>query len=142
MSYAISKAQVWVGDIPNQPGTLARVLEALAEAGAQLEFLIVDENISRVFVAPLKAKKQKQAATDAGLAPAAGMYSIRIEGPDRAGLGAEIARSVAVAGLNIRGASAAAIGRKAVLYLAFKAESDAQAAATAVRKLLRTKARR
>ena len=145
MAYTIKKVEVWVADVRNQPGTLARVLEALSRAGADLEFLIarqVTENTSRVFVAPLKGKKQKQAAGETGLVPAVGMHSIRIEGPNRAGLGADVSRSVAAAGINIRGASAAAIGRKSVLYLAFKTPNEATAAAKVIRKLLSGKQRR
>lgn len=145
MPYMIKKVEVWAADLQNRPGTLARVLEGLARVGAELEFLIarqVSENTSRVFLAPLKGKKQKQMANELGLVPAAGMRSIRIEGPDRAGLGAQIARSVAADGINIRGASAATIGRKMVFYLAFKTEDEAKAAVKAVRKLLNPPKRR
>lgn len=145
MSYTIRKVEVWAGDILNRPGMLARVLEGLTQAGAQLEFLVarrVTEGTSRVFVAPLKGKKQRQIAGDVGLVPAVGMYSIRIDGPDRPGLGAEIARAVAAAGINIRGASAATIGRKSVFYLAFKTADEATAAAKAARTLLAGRKRR
>ena len=145
MSYTIKKVEVWAGDLANRPGTLARVLEGLARAGAQLEFLVarqVTENTSRVFVAPLKGKKQKQAAGDVGLVPAVGMYSIRVEGPDRPGLGADISRCLASDGINIRGASAAAIGRKSVFYAAFKTEDEAKTATRVIRKLLIAKKRR
>ena len=144
MSYTIRKVEVWAGDIMNRPEMLARLLEGLAQAGAQLEFLVarrVTEKTTRVFVSPLKGKKQKQAAESVGLVPAAGMHSIRIEGPDRPGLGAEIARCVAAAGINIRGASAAAVGRKGTFYLAFKTLAEATAAAKAVRKRLTTSKR-
>ena len=139
MPYTINKVNVWATDVPNQPGTLARVLEGLSNAGAQLEFMIarkVDESISRVFVAPIKGAKQHRAASDVGLTRAAGMHSLRIEGPDRAGLGAEITRAVSEKGINLRGASAAAIGRKAVLYLAVESEQNLKEAMRVVRKLL------
>jgi hypothetical protein len=142
--YTINKVDVWAGDIRNRPGMLARVLEALAQSGAELEFLIarrVTENTSRVFLAPLKGVKQKRTALDVGLVQAEGMNSLRIEGPDRAGLGALVARAVADHGLNLRGASGAAIGRKTVLYLAFESADEVKAAAGVVRKLLRTKKR-
>jgi len=143
MPYTINKVEVWVGDIPNRPGTLARVLEGLSGAGASLEFLIarkLDDATSRVFVAPLKTKKQKQAAGNVGLS-VADMNSIRIEGPDRPGLGAQLSRAVADAGINIRGASAAALGKRAVFYLAFDSTADAKSAAAALRKALAPKKR-
>ena len=123
----------------NRPGMLARVLEALTEAGAQLEFLIgrrVTERTSRIFVAPLKTKKQKDAAQAVGLVRASGMHALRVEGPDRRGLGAEMSRAIASAGINIRGVSAATVGRKSVFYLAFKTPGECGAAAAVLRRLL------
>ncbi len=140
MSYAVKAVEVWAGDVRNKPGMLARILEALTQAGAELEFIVarrLTENTSRVFVAPLKGKKQRQAADAVGLVPAVGMHSLRIEGPDRGGLGAGICRAVADAGLNIRGFSAAAFGKKMVNYLAFSSEAEVQAAGKALRKILR-----
>lgn len=145
MAYTINKVEVWAADILNRPGTLACVLEGLANAGAQLEFMIarrVNDRTSRVFVAPIKGIKQKRAASDVGLVPAKGMHSLRIEGLDRAGLGSEITRAVAGKGINLRGASAAAIGRKAVFYLAVETEQARKDAASILRKLLTKKGRR
>ncbi len=144
MPYTVKKVDIWAGDILNRPGMLARVLESLTQAGAQLEFMIarrVNEQTSRLFVAPVKGRKQRQSAADVGLVPAKGMHSIRVEGPDRAGLGAEITRAVASAGINMRGASAATLGRKNVFYLAFKTSDEAAAAAKVVRKTLAGKKR-
>ena len=139
MSYNINKVDVWAADIPNRAGTLSRVLEGVSNAGAQLEFMIarkVDDNTSRVFVAPIKGAKQQRAASGVGLAHAAGMLGLRIEGPDRVGLGAKITDAVAGKGINLRGASAAAIGKKAVFYLAVESEQDLKGATQALRKLL------
>ncbi len=140
MPYTINKVDVWAGDILNRSGMLARVVEALTNAGAQLEFMIarrVNDKTSRVFLAPLKGAKQHRAASDVGLVRASGMHSLRIEGPDRAGLGAAITRAVADNGINLRGASAAAIGKKAVFYLAMESEQSLREATQVVRKLLR-----
>ncbi len=140
MPYTINKVDVWAGDILNRPGVLARVIESLTNAGARLEFMIarrVNDKTSRVFLAPLKGAKQHRAASDVGLVRASGMHSLRIEGPDRAGLGAAITRAVADKGINLRGASAAAIGKKAVFYLAMESEQSLREATQVVRKLLR-----
>ncbi len=139
MSYTLKKIDVWAGDFVNRPEKLARVLEALAAADANLEFLVarrVNETTSRVYVAPISGKKQKQAAVDVGLVPAAGMHSLRIEGPDRAGLGADITRCVAAAGINVRGASAATVGKKNVFYVAFKTEEELSTASKLIKKRL------
>jgi predicted amino acid-binding ACT domain protein len=145
MSYAVKKVEVWAGDFVNRPGILARVLEALTQAGARLEFLVgrrVTEHTSRIFVAPLTGKQQKSAAGAVGLVPARGMNAVRVEGPDRAGLGAEMSRAIAGHDINIRGVSAAALGRKAVFYFAFANDDEARAAMSVLRKALRKSKRR
>lgn len=139
MAYSISRVEVWAGDLVNKPGMLARVLEALAGAGANLEFVVarrVSNNTARVFVAPLKGARQTRAAQDVGLVRASGMHSLRIEGPDKPGLGAEITRKLADQGINLRGLSSAAIGRKSVCYIAFASTDDLAAGQKALRKLL------
>jgi hypothetical protein len=139
MPYGIAKATVWAGDVLNRPGRMARVLEALAAAGADLEFIVarqVSPNTSRIFVAPLRSVQQRRAAADVGLVPAARMHVLRIEGTNRAGIGAAITRRVADAGINLRGFSGAVIARKLVCYLAFETESDAGLATRVIRKSL------
>lgn len=142
MSHTVQSVEVWAGDLRNRPGMLARVLEALSAAGARLELVVarrVTENTSRVFVAPLKGKAQKKAAADVGLSPARGMNTLRLEAPDKAGLGARLTRAIADADINIRGLTAAAMRAKLVLYVAFKTAAEAKAAAVRLRKALRTK---
>ncbi|MCK6482558.1 MAG: ACT domain-containing protein [Phycisphaerae bacterium] len=142
MTYRITRNEAWAGDIVNRPGMLARSLEALSLAGASLEFLIarrVNEDTSRVFVSPLRNTKQKNAARDIGMVPAAGMHVMRIDGPDKPGLAAQICRAVADRGVNIRGSSAAVLGRKVVLYLAFETEAELKEAMQATRKALKPK---
>ena len=40
MVLKVSKVDVWVGGLRDRPGALAKKLRALADAGAELEFLI------------------------------------------------------------------------------------------------------
>lgn len=139
MAYEVSKVDVWAADIPNRPGTLARVLNSLTEAGGEFEFMVarkVDDSTSRIFLAPIKGAKLKKAAQSEGLAPANGLASVRIIGPDKPGLGAKITRAVAENGVNLRGASAAGIGKKAVFYLAVEGDDQLKKAQQAVRKVL------
>lgn len=131
MGYAFAKVDVWVGDILNRPGSLARVLEALDTAGADLEFLVarqVSRNTSRVFLSPLRTAAQRKTAADVGLVRAENMHSMRIEGPNKPGLAARISRALADAGLNIRGVSAAAQNAKVALYFGFSSADDLKTA--------------
>lgn len=139
MSFKISKVDVWAVDLYNRPGMLARVLEALANGGANLEFIVarrVTENTARAFVAPLRGAAQLKAAREVGMARASGMHSLRIEGPDRPGLGALLTRRLADAGFNLRGLSAAALGKRSVTYIAFKTAAEAAQAMRVLKKAL------
>ena len=140
MAYTIKKVDVWACDISNRPGTLAQNLKALAEAGASLEFVIarrVNDDTSRAFFAPIKGKKQQTVATQAGMRKSQGMHVLRIEGPDRPGLGAILTQAIGDAGINLRGLSAAAMGKRSLCYAAFATPTDAQNAAKVAKKVLR-----
>ena len=142
MAYSIRPVEVFAADMMNRPGRLARILEALAAAGANLEFVIarrVNENTSRAFLAPLKGKKALQAAAAVDLQKAKNMHALRIEGPDKPGLGAYLARCLASNGLNLRGLSAASMARRNVCYIAFATAADAAVATKILKKSLRGK---
>jgi len=141
MSYEISKVDVWAGSIEDRPGGLAEKLEALEEAGANLEFVIArrapeEPGTGVVFLAPVRGAKQARAAKQAGLSKASSLCSVRLEGPDKPGLGARITRILAEAGINLRGLSAAALGRRCVVYFAFDSSNDAAKAVRILKKQL------
>jgi len=88
-----------------------------------------------VFLTPLAGEDQVKAAADAGSLQTVSLHSVRIEGPDRPGLGTMMAKALADAGINLRGLSAAAIGRKFVCYLALDTTEDAENAVRTVKNL-------
>lgn len=142
MPYTVSRVKVWAGEIEDRPGGLAEKLETLGKAGANLEFVISRRAPEKpgtgvVFLAPLRGTKQTRAAGDAGIQMTDSLHSVRVEGPDRPGLGAKMTRALADAGINLRGVSAASLGRRSVTYLAFDSEPDATKAIQILRKTLR-----
>ena len=142
MAYSIKKVDVWAAEIDDRPGGLAAKLEALANAGASLEFIIGRRQPDKpgtgvVFLTPLKTGKQKQAASAAGFSTASNLQSVRVEGPDKPGLGTKMTRALAEAGINLRGISAAALGRRSVSYLAFDGAEDAANAMKLLKKALK-----
>lgn len=142
MAYTVKKVDVWAGEIADRPGGLASTLAAVNKAGANIEFIVARRAPDKpgtgvVFLTPLKGAKQKTAAQQAGLATSESLHSVRIEGPDRAGLGAKMTDAMAAAGINVRGISAAALGRRAVSYLAFDSAADADTAVRILKKSLK-----
>ena len=133
MAFEINRVDVWAGDIDDRPGGLSLKLESVMRSGADLDFMIVRRKPEKpgeavLFLAPLIGEKQTGAASEAGMNKAAGLHTIRLEGPNRPGLAAGISQTVAKAGINMRGLSAAAIAGRCVFYLAFETDEDAVAA--------------
>ena len=142
MAYNVKKVDVWAGEIADRPGGLAEKIEFLSNAGANLEFIIARRAADKpgtgvVFVPPIKGAKQKGTAQSTGFASTDSLHSLRVEGPDKAGLGAKITNAISEAGINLRGLSAAALGRRAVSYLAFDSAADADRAVSVLRKALK-----
>ena len=142
MAYSIRKVDVWAAEIDDRPGGLAEKLAALAKAGASLEFIIARRAPDKpgrgvVFLTPIKGAAQKRAATEAAFNTTSSLQSVRVEGPDRPGLGTKMTRALADAGINLRGVSAAALGRKSVAYFAFDSADDADNAVKLLKKALK-----
>ncbi|HUU90729.1 MAG TPA: ACT domain-containing protein [Phycisphaerae bacterium] len=139
MALDVTQVEVWAATIDDRPGGLAEKLDALAAAGANLEFVIARRTPEGpgdgvVFVTPIAGAAAK-AAEAAGFAVAASLRSLRVEARDAPGLGAEITGALAAAGVNLRGVSAAAIGDRCVCYLAFDSPEDSAKAADALKGL-------
>jgi hypothetical protein len=140
MKLKVSRTDVWAAAIEDRPGGLADKLAALADAGANLEFIIARRTPERggkgvVFVTPVKGAKQVKAAKAAGFKKTDRLHSLRLDGADRRGVGARITRALAEAGVNLRGLSAAAIGRNFVTHLALDTAREAAQAAGVLKKI-------
>ena len=130
MALQVSRAQVWAATIEDRPGGTAEKLQALSEAGANLEFAVARRTPEKegggvLFVAPIATDAAAGAAQAVGFTAADGLHGLRVDGPDEPGLGARLTGTLADAGINLRGLSAAAIDQKMVCYLAFDSEADA-----------------
>ena len=133
MTLSVQRVDVWAASIEDQPGGLAAKLAPLAEAGADLEFVIARRAPDKpgtgvVFVTPLEGAAQAVAAEEAGFAVADSLHSIRVEGENSPGLGAQLTSQLADAGINLRGLSAAVIGGRFIMNLALDTADDADKA--------------
>ena len=119
---------------------MADKLAALAAAGANLGFIIArrmpeHRGSGVVFVTPLKGAKQIKAAERAGFQNTERLHSVCVEAGDQPGMGAKLTRAIAEAGINLRGLSAAAIGKRSVSYLAVDTTEDAAKVVRILKKL-------
>ena len=137
MAYEITKEDVWAGELEDRPGAVAEKLEAVSRVGVDLDFMIArraPENAGTgvVFMAPLRGEESVRAARQAGLSPLTSTFTLRVEGPDRPGLGALLTWAVADEGISMRGISGAKQGERSVFYLALDSAADADRASEAL----------
>jgi len=140
MALKATRVEHWTAPLEDRVGAGAEKLEALAKGGANLEFVFMrrtPENPGRgvMFAYPVKGAKATKAAQAAGFQKSEGTHFVRIEGGDKAGLGARIARALAGGGISFRAISATAMGRKFVSYVALDSAEDAAKAVALLKKI-------
>lgn len=133
MEPIVEHVDIWAAGIEDKPGGLARVLTGLREAGADLDFIVARRSEEKqgtgvVFVAPLRGDAEIRAAASLGFNVTSNMHAVRIEGDNRPGTAADITGKLAAKGINLRGLSAAVIGTRYILYIAFDSARDAEKA--------------
>ena len=139
MTLKVEKVDVWAASIDDRAGGLAAKLAVLAEAGADLEFIIARRAADKpgtgvVFVTPIKGDEQIAAASEvAGFADTPSLHSVRVEGDNQAGIGARLTEKLAHAEINLRGMSAAVIGERFVAHFALDTAEDAAKAMDVLR---------
>ena len=138
MNVIAEQEDVWVASLADKPGALADKLATLAEAGADLGFIIARRAPEKpgtgvVFVTPLRGDREIDAATEAGFSVSAHLHSVRVEGQNAPGAATQVTRKLAQAGLNLRGFSGAVIGTQFVIHLGFDTTEVAQKAIALLR---------
>jgi predicted amino acid-binding ACT domain protein len=137
MDFRLNRVPVWSAQVADEPGGVARLLEPLAEAGANLEFIWSRRSDAKpgtgiLFVAPVTGAAQTRAAQMVGLGKATDMVLLRIDGSDRPGVGHFLAACLARAGINLRGMSMCAINGQFVAYVACDSSEDTARAVQAL----------
>jgi len=140
MTIKATRNDVWIATIEDRAGGAAAVLESLARAKVNLEMVFArrlpeQPGKGMLIVGPIKGKKAEAAALAAGVARTGVMHGVRVEGGDKPGLGAKIARALGDAGISFRGLSAHAIGKKFVCNIALDSAQDAAKAVALLKKL-------
>ena len=120
----VEREDVWIASLDDKPGALAAKLTALADAGADLDFVIARRSPDRpgtgvAFVTPLLGDAELKAASELGFSAANRLHSLRVEGENAKGLAGMISGKLGAAGINLRGFSGAVIGKQFVLHVAF-----------------------
>lgn len=140
MALKVERVDTWAAALEDKPGSLAGKLNALAEAGINLEFIISRRTPDKagagvVFVTPIQGSAGARSARQAGFEKTKELHTVRIEGPNKVGQIAKLTQALAEKGLNLRGVSAAAIGKGFVSHIALDNPADATKAMRLLRGL-------
>ena len=100
MKLNVSRVDLWAASMKDRPGGLAEKLAALAQAGADLDLVIARRAPEKpgtgvVFVSPVTGAKQIRSAKKAGFKKSASIQAVRVVGPNKAGLGAQLTQQLA-----------------------------------------------
>ncbi len=125
MAISVRKTFLWTREVDNKPGTLARTLQPLAEAGTDLEIVMAygTGNKAVIEVAPITGKRATATAEKAGLAESR-IPAVVVTGDNRAGIGHAFARAVGDAGININFLVAHVVGNRFTSVFGFDSEAE------------------
>jgi hypothetical protein len=140
MKMDIARIDLWVAGIKDRPSGLAEKLSGLTEAGASLSFLLARRAPDQpekavVFVASIKGARQSNAAKKLGFHKSKSICGVRVVTDDKRGLGMVLTKALADSGINLRGFSGVAVGKRAVFHIAFDSAGDAARATKILRKV-------
>ncbi len=138
MAVSVKGITLWRREVDNRPGALARVLEPLARAGADLKVLMGyrypgEETRAAIELYPVSGKKATAAAQAAGLA-ATSIPALLVQGDNRAGQVYAATRAIADAGISLNFFLAQVIGNRYSAVLGFETATDAQRASGLIKK--------
>jgi hypothetical protein len=134
MGFKLERVHIWSGEIADEAGGMAAKLAPLAQAGANLEFIITRRQADKpgtglLYVAPVTGPFQVRAAKAAGLTETHEAVVLKVEGDNEAGLGHRLTQQWATAGISLQSLTMAVLGGKFIGYAAFDTVADANRAA-------------
>jgi predicted amino acid-binding ACT domain protein len=135
----VKRVQLWILIGADRKGMLADALQPLVDAGANLEVVMGyrypgDPGRAAIEVFPVDGAAQEAAARKAGFDKSS-TPCLKVGGDDRKGLGAEMARALAEAGITMAFHMTQVIGRKFASAIGFLSEDDAAKAARIIQGL-------
>jgi hypothetical protein len=138
MAVKVKAITLWRREVENRPGALARTLEPLARAGADLVVVMAyrypgEEQTAAIELYPVSGKRATAAAQAARLT-ATSIPTLLVEGDSRPGQAHAVTQAIAGAGINLTFFLAQVIGKKYSAILGFETEADARRASSLIKR--------
>jgi hypothetical protein len=143
MNLKLTRVDVWAAPIDDKPGGLALTLRAIADSGANLDYVVARRDADKpgkglVLISPVEGREQLEHARGAGFRRATELPVLRIEGGNEPGVGAAIAKAIGDSGVNMSEFSAVAYGGRFVGHAAFDTLAELDKAEAALNSLATT----
>ena len=137
MTFKVTRAYVLAAELEDEPGGLVLRLKALADSGANLDCIVARRRPDKkgggvVYVSTTNIKRLYKDAGEAGFVETPSAPTLKIEGPDRPGLGAELAKVIGDAKVSMNGLTATTTGHRFTCFIGFDTESDLESAKVAL----------
>ncbi|HEY8995379.1 MAG TPA: hypothetical protein VIM71_11995 [Lacunisphaera sp.] len=140
MKLTTTHVEMWSVEITDEVGGLARALRAIADFGADLDYVMAQRQSDKagkgiLFVSSPGNRVQLDRVTDLGLRRVNDRPMLKIEGNDAPGMGARLARAIANAGVTIKSFTGGATGHGFVCFVGFDTAQDLDKVDTAIQAL-------
>jgi glycine cleavage system regulatory protein len=134
MGFKLDRVHVWAVEVADRAGGVSSKLNFLAQAGANLEFILTKRLPDKpgtgvLYVAPISGPIQVRAAKAAGMAETDNPVVLRVEGDNEAGLAHRLTQQWALDGISMQELTMCVLGNRFVGYAAFDTVGDANRAA-------------
>ncbi len=139
MTFKVTRTDILAAKVKDEPGGLAMTLKALADYGADLDCVVGRRRSDKkgegvVFVSATNANKLYETPDQAGFHGVDRIPTLKIEGPNRPGMGAELTKVIGDAQISMRGLTVTTIGHKFCCFIGFDGVKDLETAQVALEK--------
>jgi hypothetical protein len=139
--FTIKKFPLWSVEVDDVAGSTTGLFKILADAGADIEFSLsrpLGENSGKaiLFLAPIKGKKQEEAAKRADFEKRDDVVGIQVQGPSRVGGNFRLTAALAHENLAVRALVTTVDGNRFTTVFALHSEEDADRAVKVLHKVL------
>jgi hypothetical protein len=139
--FTIQKFPMWSVEIDDVAGSTTGLFKILADAGADIEFSLsrpLGDKAGKaiLFLAPIKGKKQEDAARQADFKLRSDVVGVQIQGPSRVGGNFRLTAALAHENLSVRALVTTVDGKRFTTIFAMQSDADADRAIKVLHKVL------
>jgi hypothetical protein len=139
--FTIKKFPLWSVEVDDVAGSTTGLFKILADAGADIEFSLsrpLGEGTGKaiLFLAPIKGKKQEDAAKRADFEKRRDVVGVQVQGPSKVGGNFRLTAALAHENLAVRALVTTVDGSRFTTVFALHSEDDADRAIKVLHKVL------